>query len=140
MPAIGDVVSRFEEPGGARFVAHHRENGVAVVEVSGALDRPSLDDLTTVVCGLGASCEHVVVDLDLATIIDARTTLRSVVRLALDDTTPKVCLVCGRVTARILLDRAGVSAVVPVFQSVGDALQAVVMEREGFGRGWQAEP
>lgn len=47
-----------------------------------------------------------------------------------------MCIVVRRATAGLLLDRLGIAARVPVFGSVGDALQALRMAAEGYGPGW----
>ena len=50
------------------------------------------------------------------------------------------CLVCGRLTARRLVARAGVAARLAVFQRTADAVQALILSRAGYGRGWGAVP
>ena len=49
----------------------------------------------------------------------------------------RFCLVCGRLSGRRLLARAGLHERVAVFASTGDAHQARRMHRCGYGPGWE---
>lgn len=108
---------------------------VTIVEIDGGLDHtlagsivPSLDDIVA-----GASA--VVLDLDRVTLLD-RKAVDAV--CAVLDRLPgdSRCIVAGRLSSRLVLDRWGVPVRYAVFTSVADALQAREFVASGYGTGW----
>ncbi len=47
-----------------------------------------------------------------------------------------VCVTARRHTARVILQRSGISDLCVVFTTVGDALQALRLAEAGYGAGW----
>ena len=52
------------------------------------------------------------------------------------DTCGAVCVTARRHTARVILQRTGISDLCVMFSSVGDALQSLRMADAGYGPGW----
>lgn len=53
------------------------------------------------------------------------------------DTCDAVCVVARRHTARVILQRSGITSRCAVFASVGDALQSLRLAEDGYGSGWR---
>lgn len=79
--------------------------------------------------------QPVVVDLSALTLGSAERLEQLVVFLR-SLSGSRVCLVCGRLSARRLLRLAGVADILPVFMSTGDAIQALLFHEDGYGPGW----
>ncbi len=80
-------------------------------------------------------------DRDLPTILDLSDLVLAGERVGsfvdgLVDVCGPVCIIVRRATAGLILDRLGIARRCPVFQSAGDALQALRMAAEGYGIGW----
>src|SRR5215204_4414900 len=80
----------------------------------------------------------VVLDLGHGTLTCGRSRLILLVRLCAQKSS-SVAVVCGSRTRRSLLRRWGVEAVAPVFTTVGDAVQSLVLVALGYGDGWATE-
>ena len=48
----------------------------------------------------------------------------------------RVCLVCGRLSARRLLRLVGAADIVPIFMTTADAMQVLILHGHGYGPGW----
>lgn len=127
---VAESVSREE----ARPEGIHREvvDDVLVLSPQGGLDAAVVDELSSAV---RAATSPVLIDLNDCIVVDPHllrsSRLRRELRAARD-----VCIACRRLTARRLLARTSVLEHVAVFQSVQDALQARVLQRDGYGSGW----
>lgn len=110
--------------------------GVTILTIDGGLD----DDLGTVVAPLVASAiegsDAVILDLDQTTLLD-RTALEAVVdRVLAAGPGLDRCIVSGRLSGRLVLERWEVLERFVVFSSVADALQARAFVESGYGTGW----
>lgn len=132
---------------GVREVHRIRVDGtraeVTVVRLDGVLDADLLAGLGPTLDALG---RPVAVDLGTVTLVDAAAVRGMVDRLTScataslvppPDGRSPVCLVCDRLTGRMLLREWGVEERLPVFQSVGDAVQAHLFADAGYGEGWR---
>jgi hypothetical protein len=52
----------------------------------------------------------------------------------------RVCIVCERLSTQVLLRRYGATEQAAVFGTVEDALQAALLQEEGYGDGWRPRP
>lgn len=105
---------------------------LAVVAPTGVLDEGVLDELDELIATTPTT--PVVIDLtDCVLASPATVAALDTRRWARQD--GDVCIVCRRLTGRRLLFHAGVA--LPVFGSVQDASQALVLGDAGFGRGWR---
>lgn len=110
--------------------------GVTIVEVDGGLD----DDLAEIVAPLIESTladgDAVILDLDQTTLLD-RTALEAVCEpLHAARAAVESCIVSGRLSARLVLERWDIPTRFVVFSSVPDALQARAFIESGYGTGW----
>lgn len=129
------TLSRSTVPVGASgvplAVAADGPDDLTVVAPVGVLDRGALTQLDEVVAQTAGST--VVIDLTdcvlASTVTAAALDVRRWTRPAGD-----VCIVCRRRSGRRLLARVGVA--LPVFGSLQDARQALVLREAGYGRGW----
>lgn len=109
---------------------------VTIVAIDGGLDDELAGSLVDPLREVLADAGAVVVDLDRVTLLD-RSALEQVCAVVeeLPDCTPR-CLVAGRLSGRMVLDRWDVPARFAVFGSVADALQAREFVSSGYGDGW----
>lgn len=87
--------------------------------------------------GLDDLCDHTgptILDLADVTLVGSGLD-RLIDRLI--DTCDAVCVVARRHTARMILQRSGVTRRCAMFGSVGDALQSLRLADDGYGSGWQ---
>lgn len=109
---------------------------VTIIEIDGGLD----DDLAAILAPLVSTALEdavaVVLDLDQTTLLD-RTALEAVVA-PLRATTPPIdrCIVSGRLSGRLVLERWEILDEFVVFSSIADALQARAFVESGYGTGW----
>ena len=110
---------------------------VTIVSLDGGLDDALAETVVPVLAEVVATARAVVLELDHVTLID-RTALDAVLAV-LDGLEPGVvrCLVAGRLSGRLVLDRWEVPGRFVVFHSVADALQAREFKASGYGTGWQ---
>ena len=111
---------------------------VTLVEVDGGLDDALADELVPL---LGAAVDDagaVALDLDHATLLD-QSALDALCGLILDLDVDR-CIVAGRLSGRLVLERWGVLERFVVFSSVADALQARAFLESGYGTGWSTGP
>lgn len=110
--------------------------GVTVVELDGGLDDALAAVLVPAIEAAVRGAEAVVLDLDHVTLLD-RTALSAVCG-ALDSVggDNSRCIVAGRLSGRLVLDRWFVPDSYAVFSSVPDALQARTFIESGYGHGW----
>jgi hypothetical protein len=106
-------------------------DGVRVVHLEGCAND---EDLASSLDELGDHTGPTILDLADLTLVGAEMD-RLIDRLIA--TCDAVCVIARRHTARVILHRSGATARCAVFGSVGDALQSLQMEREGYGPGWQ---
>ncbi len=107
---------------------------VTVVSIDGALDDALADRLAPVVAAAVADATAVVLDLDQATILE-RSAVTTLCR-ALPDGEVERCIVAGRLSGRLVLERWGIDEDYVIFMSVPDALQARSFHENGYGTGW----
>ncbi len=113
--------------------------GVTVVELDGGLDDALAAVLVPAIEAAVSGAEAVVLDLDHVTLLD-RTALFAVCD-ALDSvgSDNSRCIVAGRLSGRLVLDRWFVPDSYAVFSSVPDALQARTFIESGYGHGWSVD-
>lgn len=109
---------------------------VTIIEIDGGLDDDLSLELAPLVATALEEAEAVVVDLDQTTLLD-RTALEAVLAPLLD-AAPGIdrCIVSGRLSGRLVLERWDVLDEFVVFSSVADALQARAFVESGYGTGW----
>lgn len=112
--------------------------GVTLVEIDGGLDDDLAAELVPLLRSSTVEASALILDLDHTTLLD-QTALESVctVVLALD---VERCVVAGRLSGRLVLDRWGIPDRFVVFSSVADALQARAFLESGYGTGWATGP
>lgn len=105
-------------------------DGVRVVHVEGCATD---EDLRDALASLSNHPGPTVLDLADLTLIG-----RGVAELVggLVETCGAVAVTARRPTAKVILNRSGISQQCVVFASVGDALQALRMAEAGYGTGW----
>lgn len=107
---------------------------VTVASVDGGLDDALAERLAPLVTRATDGAVAVVLDLDQATILERRAVLTLCDALA-DGVTDR-CIVAGRLSGRLVLERWGIDEAFVVFTSVADALQARSFLESGYGTGW----
>lgn len=113
-----------------------RRRRVTIVELDGGLDDALADVVAPAIAAAVADADAVILDLDHVTLLD-RSALTTV--CAAIDTVPGEntrCIVAGRLSGRLVLDRWFVPDTYAVFTSVPDALQARTFLESGYGHGW----
>ena len=110
---------------------------VTIVSLDGGLDDALAATVLPALVDVVGAAAAVVAELDHVTILD-RTALERVLDVleALGPDVPR-CLVAGRLSGRLVLERWGVPTRFVVFRSVADALQAREFRSNGYGAGWQ---
>lgn len=106
---------------------------VTVVSIDGGLDIALADQLAPLVHDATEAADAVVLDLDQATILEQDAVLALCRSLPAE--VPR-CIVAGRLSGRLMLERWGVDEDFVVFMSVADALQARSFLHSGYGTGW----
>lgn len=114
-------------------VEHHRD--VTVIVLDGGLDSDFAHDLVPAVSRAVRNAEAVVIDLDQVTLLESDGLERICTAVA-EAASGELCLVAGRLSGRLVLERWGLSSDRPVFTSVADALQARTFQDNGYGDGW----
>lgn len=109
---------------------------VTIVEIDGGLDDALAAELAPLVATALQDAEAVVLDLDQTTLLD-RTALEAVLAPILDaaDAIDR-CIVSGRLSGRLVLERWEILDEFVVFSSIADALQARAFVESGYGTGW----
>lgn len=109
--------------------------GVTVAAVDGGLDDALARALTPALRAAVGGAEEAIVDLDQATLLD-RSAVQMVLGVLAEKPVTQWCVVAGRMSSRLVLERWGLVHEVVVFGSVADALQARAFVESGYGRGW----
>lgn len=118
-------------------LALRREAGALVVEVTGWADGSWADSLALELLALGPE-ERLVIDISQATLVNPASLCEVLDELiAAGDDPHRVCVVCERLSAQVLLRRYGATEQVAVFNSARDALQAALHHADGYGEGWR---
>ncbi|WP_436795996.1 hypothetical protein [Actinospongicola halichondriae] len=109
---------------------------VTIVELDGGLDDDLASTLVPAIVTVIADASAVILDLDQTTLLD-RTALEAVCA-PLHAASPALdrCIVSGRLSARLVLERWDIPRGFVVFSSVPDALQARTFVESGYGTGW----
>lgn len=109
---------------------------VVIVQIDGGLDDLLAAHLAPAIESAVDGAVAVVLDLDQVTLLD-RTGLETVCHAldGIDDVTDR-CIVAGRLSGRLVLERWDVPERYAVFTSVPDALQARAFVESGYGNGW----
>jgi anti-anti-sigma regulatory factor len=109
---------------------------VTIVALDGGLDDALAAEVTPELASATAGAAAVALDLDRVTLLD-RTALEAVCAVldALPDDVDR-CIVSGRLSGRLVLDRWDVGARFAIFSSIADALQARTFVASGYGNGW----
>lgn len=114
--------------------------GVVIVALDGALDEALVSRVLPALDGMFSDAEAVILDIDHVTLLD-RSALDAV--LGALDTAPSDsprCLIAGRLSGRMVLDRWSIATRLAIFSSVADALQARAFAASGYGTGWTPTP
>ncbi len=110
---------------------------VTIIEADGGLDDRLAGLISPAIAAAVVEAMAVVLDLDQVTLLD-RAALETVCdalgtgRLSAHDQ----CIVAGRLSGRLVLDRWEIPETMAVFTSVADALQAREFAASGYGNGW----
>ncbi len=120
--------------GGHLHVSIRRD--VTLIEVDGGLDDDLAADLAPSVESAMYEAKAVIIDLDRTILLD-RTALDAVCAPVIEakDSCDR-CIVSGRLSGRLVLDRWEVPDNFVIFSSVPDALQARAFIESGYGTGW----
>ena len=110
--------------------------GVTVVALDGGLDDALAEGIAATIEAAVTGADAVVLDLDHVTLIDRSALTALCAALGTIPGEHACCIVAGRLSGRLLLDRWGVPASFAVFTSVADALQARTFVESGYGHGW----
>ena len=113
--------------------------GVTIVAVDGGLDDALARSLVPAIRRSVAGASAIVLDLDRVTLLD-RSALESI--CAVIEELPAVtarCVVAGRLSGRLVLERWGLPDRFTLFTSVADALQAREFDASGYGTGWDLD-
>lgn len=110
--------------------------GVTILEIDGGLDDTLAASIVPLIDAALDGVDAVVVDLDHTTLLD-----RSAVEAVCDVIAARGpalerCVVTGRLSARLVLERWDIPVSFVVFSSVPDALQAREFVASGYGPGW----
>lgn len=110
--------------------------GVTIVALDGGLDDELAAGVVPLVADAVAGADAAILDLDQATLLD-RSALEAVCGAlpGADDEVDR-CLVAGRLSSRLVLERWGIPNRFIIFTSVPDALQAREFAGVGYGTGW----
>lgn len=113
--------------------------GSTVVQIDGGLDDALATMLAPAIETAVADAVAVVLDLDQVTLLDK--SALDTVCAALDAAAGESrCIVAGRLSGRLVLERWKIPETFAVFSSVADALQARTFVESGYGEGWSTEP
>lgn len=113
-----------------------REMLAVVVEVSGLADAAWSAQLAEELSCLEPD-DRVVIDLSDAVLVSPAHLCELIDDVVAAGEDPdRVCLVCERLSTQVLLRRYGATEQSAVFASVNDALQAAILQGEGYGEGW----
>lgn len=113
--------------------------GVTIAAIDGGLDDTLAATVVPALRAALADARAVVLDLDHVTLLD-RSALDAVCDVV--DRLPASvarCLVAGRLSGRLVLERWGVPERFSLFTSVADALQAREFVASGYGHGWELD-
>jgi anti-anti-sigma regulatory factor len=113
--------------------------GVTIVAVDGGLDDALARSLAPAIHTAAAGASAVILDLDRVTLLD-RTALDVICDVV--EGLPAVtarCVVAGRLSGRLVLERWGLPGRFTLFTSVADALQAREFDASGYGNGWDLD-
>jgi anti-anti-sigma regulatory factor len=121
-------------------VAIRTEELAVVVEVSGLADATLAATLARELSFLEAE-DRVIVDLTDAVLVGPAALCDLIDEVVATGEDPdRICLVCERLSTQVLLRRYGATEQAAVFGTVNDALQALMMQVEGYGAGWAPGP
>lgn len=112
--------------------------GVTLVAIDGGLDDDLAEELIPLLRSSTVEASALILDLDQTTLLD-QTALDAICAVLLDLEVER-CIVAGRLSGRLVLDRWGIPERFVVFSSVADALQARAFVESGYGTGWSAGP
>jgi len=112
-----------------RSVSH----GVHILAAAGAATCELLAQLCDALDDVAG--ESVIVDISDVILCDSATVRDLVALLTLDEDEASFCIVSRRVTSRAVVRKMG-GTHLPLFGSVGDAMEAKLLERDGYGPGW----
>lgn len=145
-PGLGAAQSRLPTPDrivlddGATLSLRADECGATVVEVSGLAGGAWADALALELLALGPDA-RLVIDVRVATLLNPVGLCEVLDELiAAGDDPHRICLVCDRLSALVLLRRYGATEQVAIFANPNDALQAALLEQDGYGDGWAPTP
>lgn len=109
---------------------------VTIVEIDGGLDDDLAEEVAPLIASTVEDAKAIVLDLDQTTLLD-RTAVEAVCAplLAAGPAFDR-CIVSGRLSGRLVLERWEILDQFVVFSSVPDALQARAFVESGYGTGW----
>ena len=111
-----------------------QEHGTIVISVAGAISAGLSSKLDAEFRRVPGG-QPVIINLSALTLGSVKMLEQLVVFLG-SLASSRVCLVCGRLSARRLLRLAGAADIVPVFMTTADAVQALLRHDDGYGSGW----
>jgi ABC-type transporter Mla MlaB component len=128
------AVPAVELAGGHLHVCSRR--GVTILALDGGLDDALAAEVAPAMEAAIRSAEAVVFDIDRVTLLDRSALSRLLDVLDVVAGQHERCVVAGRLSGRLVLDRWSVPTSFAVFNSVPDALQARTFVESGYGHGW----
>lgn len=115
----------------------HDHDDVTILAVDGGLDAELTDEIGDAFLTTLLSSTCLIIDLDDATLLNP-SGVNALLDLAATHGKQSICLVAGRLSSRLVLERWGVTSRVALFGSTADALQARTFSDCGYGNGWAA--
>lgn len=111
-----------------------RVDGVLIAAPQGALNAADVEEID----GLLAAQPEVAILVDLSDcVLDDIAVVLLAAPAMWSAASEQLCVVCSRMTGRLLLARVGLTERVALFGRREDALQARVLHAAGYGAGWR---
>lgn len=115
-------------------LSKREEHGAVVISVGGAINAELFSELDAELRLVPVS-RPVIINLNALTLGNANG-LEQLVAFLRSLPGSRVCLVCGRLSARRLLRLVGAADIVPIFMTTADAMQVLILHEHGYGPGW----
>lgn len=117
-----------------------RRRNVMIASIDGGLDDDLAASLVPTLTELAGSAEAVVLEVDQTTLLGREAFDRVISAISQKLGDDSCCLVAGRLSGRMVLDRWGIGSRFAVFATLADALQAREFAKSGYGTGWSVNP
>jgi anti-anti-sigma regulatory factor len=115
-------------------LSRREEHGTVVISVGGAISAELFSELDAEFRLVPVSLP-VIINLNALTLGNANV-LEQLVTFLRSLPGSRVCLVCGRLSARRVLRLVGAADIVPIFMTTADAMQVLILHEQGYGPGW----